>query len=539
MAPVAASLETVYAGLLKRRPDASLLRIGQAKYLVPKRIAEGRSQEAVQLASQALATLPDDLELRAWRAEAEKKLRQWSAAIQDYAHVIERETDGAKRHAAELARAEAQLRLGQWADAAEVYTDEMFLSSSWEHQRDAIGAQMLAGNMAKARAAAARLLQSLPEEVTDANWANVLVSDSIAIPSTINADNQARLSSAAQAAGGDRTAPLTEAIHYRLGHLKEAEPLLTTSVGQPQFLSLAAMLLYDRGDTSRAREFLRRADTWFQRQRDQEPGSAIPSGQPWQEWAVHLALRREAARTLAGPRLRELDALLKKEPENAGALLERANLLDTAGLHDDALADLNRAGQPKTDSAEPWGLRGRVLAALNRTDEALAGLNKAVGARSHDARVYAARGGILRKRGQAELARADLEKSLDLEPTEPAAGLLADLLMDSRSPQEKQRLAALQDSNGWVRLADVYRLLDQDAKLDRLVQTHPTVAESIAEGYFVAQEWKRAITYHDKIIHAETKDRGSSPAAPRLMENSTSGRRPTPIGNAPGPEPRG
>jgi Tfp pilus assembly protein PilF len=506
VARLAAPFEEVLAGLINRMPKASFLRHGQAKYLVSRRIAEGRSEESLHLASQALETFPSDLDLLSWRAEAEMKLRRWSAAIQDYGLLIERETDDGKRRAAELAKAEAHLRLGQWTDAADAYAAEMLLSATWDHLRDNLGAELLAGNTATARSAAARLLQSLPEKPTDAYWANILASDFIAIPGMITAENQGRLLGAAQAAGGDRSAPLSAAINYRMGRLKEAEPLLTTSAGRPEFLSLAAMLLYDRGEMPRAREFLRQADAWFQQQRDHEPDSAIPASQSWQEWAVRLAAWREAARKLAGPRLTELDALLKKGPENAGALLERAKLLTTVGLYEDALADLNRMGKQKSDSGEYWGLRGRVLAGLNRTDEALADLNKAIKFKSTDAVVYAARGGILRKLGQAERARADLEKSLNLEPSEPAADLLADLLRETLSPQQRPRLAAIKDSKGWARLGAVYRLLDQDAKLDRLVQTHPATAESIAEGYFGAHEWKRAITFYDKIIQGDTKD---------------------------------
>ncbi|HUY32809.1 MAG TPA: hypothetical protein VMV69_08510, partial [Pirellulales bacterium] len=527
LAREAAALGDVFAQLPDRFPDDKALRLGQTKYLAAERVKENQYQAAIELLTGALANFPDDVELLNMRADAQMKLRHWAAAIDDQSRVIERSTDEGQRRAAELARAEAQLRLGQTAEAAELFTAQMFLTSSWGAARDAVAAQLIAGNLPAARFAAARLFQAIPADSKDANWCNVLVSDFIALPGMITPANAARLTSAAEAAGGEWTSPFKAAIHYRFGNLNEAAPLVSDTTGQPQFLCLAAMLLYDKGETSQARQYLQRADDWFrkERDRDRDPDAMIPGSQGWQDWALRLAVWREATNKLAGARLAELnakidrvdlyivaahygagevqrdvtelfrtqladarrvrspssnniafsisaynvafggdpaqgqvkqlkveyllngqpgeatfnengdlafpkpDAAIKDEPDTRALLLERAGLLSAIGLNEEALADFSKVPQPTTSSSDYAGLRGRILAGLNRGDEALVDLNQAVESQSTDPLVYAARAGILRKQGAVEQARSDLEMSLALEPTAPAAEIMADLLL--------------------------------------------------------------------------------------------------------------
>ena len=428
VARLAAPFGEVAAEFADHAPEP-LLKLGQAKYLGPKYIAEYRLHEAVDVITQALEIAKDDIELLSWRAEAHAKLRQWPQAIDDYAAVIQRQTDPSKRREAQRARAEAQLRCGRSAEGAEAFSQEMVLFPGWDSMRDACSAQLLAANPAVAKGAASRLYGQVASADRDAYWSQWLVRATIAVPGLVTPQNRERLLSAATKAGGDWTAPMTAAIHYRLGNLKEAEPLLSTAAGRPEFLSLAALLAHDRGETDKARQFLAQAEDWFRQQRAQDPASQVPSGHDWREWGVRMGLWREAVRKLASPRIAELDAVLAKEPANAAARLERSQLLAAAGLHEEALTDLIKAGEPATKATEFLGLRGRIFAALNRTEEALADLNQAVESSSTDPLVYAARGALLLKQGNIAQARGDLEKSLGLEPTENAAGSLADLLL--------------------------------------------------------------------------------------------------------------
>jgi len=70
---------------------------------------------------------------------------------------------------------------------------------------------------------------------------------------------------------------MTAAIHYRLGDLDKAEPLLTTTFNEQQIEAIAAMLLYDRGETDKARALLRVPTDWIDTERAKDPVSAIPS----------------------------------------------------------------------------------------------------------------------------------------------------------------------------------------------------------------------------------------------------------------------
>ena len=121
------------------------------------------------------------------------------------------------------------------------------------------------------------------------------------------------------------------------------------------------MLAQDRGETDKARQFLRQADDWFRQQRAR-PVSQVPANHDWARMGSAWRPWREAVRKLASPRIAELDALLAKEPQNAAARLERAQLLAAADLPEEALADLTKAGEPAANSVEYLGLRGRIFA---------------------------------------------------------------------------------------------------------------------------------------------------------------------------------
>lgn len=117
---------------------------------------------------------------------------------------------------------------------------------------------------------------------------------------------------------------------------------------------------------------------------------------------MRVAVWREAARKLIGPRITELDELLAKEPDKAPELLERGQLLTDASLYDEALKDLERLVALKVDSPESHVLHGRVLAGFNRDGESLPHLNQAIdagiaGCRSlRSSRCYSAEAGPVR-----------------------------------------------------------------------------------------------------------------------------------------------
>lgn len=429
LAQEAAISEELFAQLLQQSPDDPWLRLGQAKYQGKKLLAEGRTADAVQVLTAAIETAPHDLDLLNQRSGAHMKLAQWQAAAADYARILELETDHGRRRAAESLLAEVQLRLGNFQAGADGYFERMLLIPSDEWAlRDAAAAQLLASTSGISQAVAKRFLEKSGTS-KNKDLAQWLVRIHVARPGLITKENSPKLLEAAKVAESPWTEPMMAAIHYRLGDLKQAEPLLTQANGDSQFQALAAMLLYDQGKTDEARALLSNSSAWLDRERSVDPGSAIPRRQYWPTWTVNAVAWREAARKLIGPRIIELDALLVKEPDHAPELLQRVRLLADAGLHEDALRDFDRLVALKVNSLEAAELHGRILAGLNRNEEALPLLNQAIEAGSQDAGIHAARGEIFRKQGETDLAQSDLQKSLDLNPNEAAARSLADLLL--------------------------------------------------------------------------------------------------------------
>jgi tetratricopeptide (TPR) repeat protein len=453
----AAAFADIFARLQERFPDDKSLRLGQAKYMATQHISEGQFQSVVDVLSGILKETPDDIDLLNQRASAFMKLADWKSAEADYARVIELETDDGRRRAAERTRAECLLRMGQFQAGADAMLQEMMLSSEWDRMRDAYNAALLAGNPSVARMVANRFFRTVSgKQDLDANWSGELVRLHTAIPGLVTKENQQRLLEAAAKSGGDWATAYAAAIHYRLGDLEQARALLDTPVQDREFQALAAMLLYDQGDTTRAAGFLKRAEGWLQQESAKDPHSAIPAQVALGHWAANRTVWREAARKLIGPRITELDKLLTKEPDRSAELLERARLLTNVGLVEEALRDLQSLVAQNVTSPESSALHGRILAGLGRDEEALPYLNQAIDSGSLDSDVYAARGTLLLKQRQADAARIDLEKSLELKPNALAAHSLADLLLSESNQWSVLETAEMKSESGatLTRLAD-------------------------------------------------------------------------------------
>ena len=265
------------------------------------------------------------------------------------------------------------------------------LSSEWDRMRDAYSATLLAGNKAVARMVANRFFRTVSgRQDLDAYYSGELVRLHTAIPGLVTKENQQRLLDAATKVGGDWTTPYTAAIHYRMGNLEKAQPLLEAPQKDREFHAMAAMLLYERGETTLAAGFLNRAQSWLQQESAKDPHSAIPAQVAWDIWTVNQTVWREAARKLISPRIAELDELLAKEPDRSAELLERARLLTNVGLVEDALRDLQSLVTQNVTSPESSALHGRILAGLGRDEEALPYLSQAIDSGSLDSNVYAA-----------------------------------------------------------------------------------------------------------------------------------------------------
>jgi tetratricopeptide (TPR) repeat protein len=138
---------------------------------------------------------------------------------------------------------------------------------------------------------------------------------------------------------------------------------------------------------------------------------------------VHTDLERdeEHARIMKRPaeRLDLLDTLVLIAPTDTNHLVARAELLQAAGRHQEALADLDRAIPDHPFPHEEIALRGRVRWALGDCAGALADLDRAVGMAPRCADHLSIRGYLRALAGGDEAeAEADLRRAVELEPCE-------------------------------------------------------------------------------------------------------------------------
>lgn len=372
------------------------------------------------------------------RAKLYERLRQFDKARDDYDRMLKEEPGLDPL----VWRSGLWAQRGMWKEAARDYQEvwdkrEPGWYPEWYHSRDRALLKLMAGDTDGYQLAIVELL-ARTKGFVDPDSSTWLVHTLLAVPGTNTAENWERLSAAADRIDPNWNHRLKGWLLSRRGEFQQAADLLERSGGDPVFEFLAAMAHSRLGHAERARQLSELANAWIRQQRDNDPGCGrgVPQNVPWQNWSVCLQLQRETTRMLAGRELSDLDSRLKdarlKGPQaSAPLLLERARLLATFGVDDEALDDLDEIKdkiKPPPATPEFLGLRGRLLANLHCDDEALADLNRAV-VRTTDARDYAVRGRILRDRGDIEGARKDLEKSLDLEPTDETALLLADILL--------------------------------------------------------------------------------------------------------------
>ena len=444
---------------------------------------------AIAAYSQAITPDAEDADLFAKRAEAYEKVERWEQAIADWGKAHELVADKSQRYRnypCLIRRAKLYERLrqfdkasadfnravdtpsmgldrliwrsehwagrGQWKQAADAYRQvwakrEKGWYAAWHFSRDRAVLNLLAGDTVGYHEAAAEMLAST-EGIVDADPARWLVTVFVLAPDAITDANRDRLLAASDRVVDPYWRPrLKAALLFRTGKLQEAAEQFEQHYGGWSFEFLFAMAEHELGHSERARKLFDHGKGLIQERRDTARGSGVPPTSGWLDWAVSLRLEREAARTLAGQGITKLDARLKAEPGDAVALLNRARLFTTTGLHEDALEDLSHIAQPATSSADFLGLRGQALAGLNRGDEALADLNQAIASGSTDALVYAARGKIIGNRHETASARKDLEKSLEIEPSAQAAKLLADLLLDQDDNEKETRWQVLKPTS--------------------------------------------------------------------------------------------
>jgi TonB family protein len=134
---------------------------------------------------------------------------------------------------------------------------------------------------------------------------------------------------------------------------------------------------------------------------------AAPAGELQQ--ARHLLAAGDAAGARA-----TLDALLAREPDDADALVVRADAYRQLGQLDKALEDATQAVRLRPDGHDGYFSRGRVLLDQRKYDESIAQFSRAIELNPRDDWALANRGMDYVWKQDAEHARADLDAAYAL-----------------------------------------------------------------------------------------------------------------------------
>ncbi|MCM2371564.1 tetratricopeptide repeat protein [Aporhodopirellula aestuarii] len=267
-------------------------------------------------------------------------------------------------------------------------------------------------------------------------------------------------------------------------------------------------------------------------------------------------LLRAVAQTDVDKKLEDLNAAIKADPKNTGALRERAGAQLQNGDVDGAvkdlqavleidptnqqiaqatvqqLVDLDRADEAvellsKTIAANPseglYRLRAILYRMLDKEDEAFADLNKALAMQPRDPIALLQRAEIALGRDDVKSAKRDLKAATDIAPQVEQIdqaiivrcfiaieeGRMADAINDMQILIERNP----NDTFRQLQLASLYLQDDRPRKaievLTRVLESDPSnaaVLRSRADAYLAVGEHRNAITDYEKALKAIGKD---------------------------------
>ncbi|HEU0095024.1 MAG TPA: tetratricopeptide repeat protein, partial [Rhizomicrobium sp.] len=206
--------------------------------------------------------------------------------------------------------------------------------------------------------------------------------------------------------------------------------------------------------------------------------------------------------------LAEIDAALAIRPDDAEALLNRANMLKGLGRPADALAGFDTALAARPGWPQALNNRGTVLQALGRFDEALADYDAALAAAPQYSEALNNRGSVLQDLKRPAEALAAYDQALRLQPGFAAAfnnrgSALLDLRRFADALGCFDRALALRPgdaetlSNRGNALQGLMRHDEAVASYDRALAIRPDYSEALNNRGSALQELKR---------HAEALD---------------------------------
>ena len=195
---------------------------------------------------------------------------------------------------------------------------------------------------------------------------------------------------------------------YRAGRFDEAIGRLgeIADMRNPVSDLVLAMAHHRKGDKDKARESLKKAQTWY----DEATRTALAASKydlphwHWNQFADFQILYREARILIEGT--------TTVEDKNAANLLARAR--EELARRDPLTADFDQALIFHPNLARLWVARGRRLAELGRFDEAEADFNKAVDLKPDDVEALVARASFHADLGDVVKAREEFAATLQL-----------------------------------------------------------------------------------------------------------------------------
>jgi tetratricopeptide (TPR) repeat protein len=134
--------------------------------------------------------------------------------------------------------------------------------------------------------------------------------------------------------------------------------------------------------------------------------------------------------------LEQLSAVLKEEPEDPSALLERGTVENMLGKKADARADFEHFSQAAPDRAEGELFLGKLDSDAGQYNSAIPHLQKAIALDANQADAYFYLGQADYRLGKSEEAKEALQHCLSLDPVNKAASQLLEQALKA-SPQAR------------------------------------------------------------------------------------------------------
>jgi hypothetical protein len=246
------------------------------------------------------------------RAEAHEKLEHWELAAADWGNadlhaVDKRERYGDPSFPALERRARVHGRLQQFdkqvLDYAELLKPERLGNNPWIF----VGRAEAYGGLRqwdKVRSDVEQAIKVAPEAERRTFYFVRARLFFAAQGQMITNDNRPRLLELAGRTDAYWRPRLTAAIQYRSGNYDKAAEFFDANDPGPQFLFLAAMTYYKRGNQDRAKKLLDEGNSWVREQREKGPGAGGPGPYSWSESAVVVPLQYEASESIHGPGFR-------------------------------------------------------------------------------------------------------------------------------------------------------------------------------------------------------------------------------------------